>query len=91
MFHAISLKYLSTRDYVKYCKNLYCVAKPSIIVSAQMFSDGYFLMPHDWLTMLLADQVPVYTYELQHRGQHGYTNYYLDLGLDLPQAAKCKS
>ncbi|XP_042858662.1 venom carboxylesterase-6-like [Penaeus japonicus] len=54
----------------------------------KMFSDGYFLMPHDWLTMLLADQVPVYTYELQHRGQHGYTNYYLDLGLDLPQAAK---
>lgn len=56
-----------------------------------MFTDGYFSVPHDWLTMLMADQVPVYTYELQHRGEHGYTNNYLDLGLDLPQAAKCKT
>lgn len=64
------------------------LGKENVDSVTQMFTDGYFSVPHDWLTMLMADQVPVYTYELQHRGEHGYTNNYLDLGLDLPQAAK---
>lgn len=64
------------------------LGKENVDNVTQMFTDGYFSVPHDMLTMLMADQVPVYTYELQHRGEHGYTNNYLDLGLDLPQAAK---
>lgn len=53
----------------------------------RMFTEGLFLVRQDWTTQLIADQNPTYTYELHHRGQHGFSNKFLDAGLDLPQAA----
>ncbi|KAK7081095.1 Carboxylesterase 5A [Halocaridina rubra] len=53
----------------------------------KMLSDGFFAIRHDWLAELMVEQDSVYLYELHHRGEHGYTNIYLENGLDLPQAA----
>lgn len=53
----------------------------------RLLTDAFFVIRHDWLTQLMAEQDPVFTYELHHRGEYGYTNFYLEHGLDLPQAA----
>lgn len=55
-----------------------------------MYTDGLFLIRHDWSSQLMSGQDPVYLYELHHRGQYGYTNSYLEAGLDLPQAVDCE-
>lgn len=57
----------------------------------QMFTDCLFLIPHDWTTQLMSSTGMVFTYELHHRGEHGFSNQFLNAGLDLPQARNCKS
>lgn len=52
----------------------------------RMFTDCLFHVPHDWTTQLMSSAGLLFTYELDHRGEHGFTNDFLDAGLDLPQA-----
>lgn len=58
---------------------------------AQMYSEGLFIVPHDWTAQVMSSRNVVYTYELHHRGEYSVVNGYLNNGLDLPQALKCKS
>ncbi|KAK3873204.1 hypothetical protein Pcinc_021773 [Petrolisthes cinctipes] len=52
----------------------------------RIFTEGLFLIRHDWTVQLMSDQDPVYAYELHHRGDHSLVNIFLVGGLDLPQA-----
>ena len=54
-----------------------------------MYTERMFHLPVDWTVDLLADQVPVFLNELHHRGVNGYTNIYLNNGLNLTQAEQC--
>ncbi|KAK7075740.1 hypothetical protein SK128_020279, partial [Halocaridina rubra] len=56
-------------------------------ISRIMLTDRMFGITQDWLVELVSEQDPVYVFELHHRGEHGYSNWYLNNGLDLPQAA----
>lgn len=56
-----------------------------------MFTEAHFVIRHDWTVQLMSDQVPVYAYELHHRGEHSLVNIFLEGGLDLPQAYNCKT
>ncbi|XP_018016575.1 cholinesterase 1 [Hyalella azteca] len=53
----------------------------------RLYTDLFFHVPLDWAVEMMAEQVPVYLHELHHRGVNGYTNFYLEHGLNLSQAA----
>ncbi|XP_050691514.1 juvenile hormone esterase-like isoform X1 [Eriocheir sinensis] len=54
----------------------------------RMYSEGLFIVPHDWTAQVMSSRNVVYTYELHHRGEYSLVNGYLLTGLDLPQALK---
>lgn len=53
----------------------------------RLYTDRLFHMPLDWAVELMANHVPVFVHELHHRGEHGYTNYYMNHGLNISEAA----
>jgi carboxylesterase type B len=52
----------------------------------RLYTDLHFHMPTDRTLDLIATQVPVYVQELHHRGEQGYTNRFLNQGLNITAA-----
>ncbi|CAL4157833.1 unnamed protein product, partial [Meganyctiphanes norvegica] len=89
----ISLMLLEDEDPVNTAAKVYSRYLNGVFINdhnadnlTQLYTDRLFLISLDWSAELMAPHGPVYTYELHHKGEYGYTSLMHLLGLRLPQA-----